>query len=122
MDKSSITIESVSDGRPLIKGTKRYASPLDMLEASADTFRERHEMYGSNWDRVGATLFALFPDGLHLKTLEDFNRFHIFLLLVMKHSRYAVNFERGGHQDSLHDNITYSAILEFIDAEIKAKK
>lgn len=62
---------------------------------------------------------ALFPDGVKLETKEDHNRFHIFMLVLVKLSRYCVNWEQGGHQDSIHDAAVYCAMLESIDEGIK---
>lgn len=63
-------------------------------------------------------MVALFPDGLTLKTADDWNRAHLFLLGVVKQSRYAVNFEKGGHRDSARDLTVYSAMLEAVDEEV----
>lgn len=41
--------------------------------------------------------------------------FHIFNLIIIKLYRYANNWEKGGHQDSIHDMAVYCAILENID-------
>lgn len=90
----------------------------EILDAAATTYREKNAVYGDSYLRVGAALAALFPDGVTLKTADDFNRFHIFALMVVKQSRYCVNWESGGHQDSVHDNTVYSAILEEIDEAI----
>jgi hypothetical protein len=86
-----------------------------ILEAAAKTYRERNAVYGDNYLRVGRMLEALFPDGILLKTAADHNRFHLFMLNIVKLSRYAVNFNNGGHQDSIHDATVYAAMLESID-------
>lgn len=88
------------------------------LDAAAETYRDRNKVYGDNFMRVGGALAALFPDGITLRTADDFNRFHIFVLGVVKQSRYCVNWDKGGHQDSVHDQTVYGAMLEAIDADI----
>jgi len=86
--------------------------PLQILEESTKTFKERNAVYGDSFDTFGNIAVALFPDGLVLKDAADFNRFAAFLNLLNKVQRYAQNFEDGGHPDSAHDAIVYSAILE----------
>lgn len=91
------------------------------LTEAAETFKEKNKEYGDNYKNVGGAMAALFPDGVTLKTADDFNRFHIFMLGVVKQSRYCINWNKGGHQDSVHDNTVYSAMLESIDAEIASR-
>lgn len=88
------------------------------LTEAADTFKKRNAIYGNNYLNVGGALASLFPEGVTLKTADDFNRFHIFMLQVVKQSRYCNNWDKGGHQDSAHDSTVYSAMLESIDEEI----
>jgi len=90
----------------------------DILEEAAQTFREKNAIYGDNWRLVGKVMRGLFPNGLEIQSVEDWNRMHILLLLVVKMTRYAVNFE-AGHRDSIRDAIVYSAMLEMIDEEIE---
>ena len=93
-------------------------NPADILAKSADTFRERDKVYGRGWPRVGQVLLALFPDGVTLTTAKDHERFSQLVMLSVKLTRYANNFHKGGHQDSVHDMIVYAAILESIDEEM----
>lgn len=92
----------------------------EILREAADLFQERNAVYGNNYERVGEIMVGLFPNGLTLKTAHDHNRFHILMLMVVKLSRYTVNWEKG-HQDSIRDNTVYSAMLEMIDS-IKGMK
>lgn len=86
-----------------------------LLEASK-TFTERNAVYGDNWKIVGEVMADLFPNGIPLKTPHDHNRFHILMLLVVKLTRYANNWEKG-HADSIHDAMVYCAMLEMIDGQ-----
>lgn len=88
-----------------------------ILESAAETFRERNKVYGDNYKNVGQVMKGLFPDGVTLLTEEDHNRFHLLFLDVVKLTRYCNNWEKGGHQDSIHDSIVYGAMLESIDSE-----
>lgn len=88
-----------------------------ILAEATKTYAERNAVYGENHVRAAKMLDAMFPDGLLIKGPEAFDRMHILFLILVKLSRYAVAVERGeSHQDSLHDNIVYHAILEQIDA------
>lgn len=88
----------------------------DILAEAAKTYLERNKVYGDNFLRVGGALQAFSPDGITLKTKDDHNRFHLFVLAIVKMSRYAVNWEKG-HQDSIHDAVVYGAMLEALDSE-----
>lgn len=76
----------------------------------AETFKQRNAIYGDNWKRVGAVMTAMFPEGVVLKTAEDFNRWHLFELIVVKMTRFA----NSGltHTDSIHDPSVYGAMIE----------
>lgn len=87
----------------------------ELLEEAGNTYLERNSVYGNNYKNVGKAIAAFFPDGVVLKTPEDHERFHIFNLIMVKLSRYCVNWKVGGHQDSIHDAMVYCAILEEID-------
>lgn len=86
-----------------------------ILAAAAKTFATRRKVYGNNNQKVGPALAALFPNGLTLSTPEEFTRFYLFAICMMKLSRYGNNLKKGGHQDSVHDLAVYAAILESID-------
>lgn len=93
----------------------------DFLQNGADTYRERNKVYGDNYKRVGEAMRAMFPEGVALVSADDHNRFQIFNLIMVKLSRYCVNWSKGGHADSIHDAMVYCAMLEDIDAEIAGR-
>lgn len=78
-------------------------------------FDERAAQYGDNYKHFGKVMKGLFPSGLVLETEEEFCRFGIFMLTVVKSSRYAQMFKKGGHADSLDDNAVYSMMLREVD-------
>ncbi|QDH49635.1 haloacid dehalogenase [Pantoea phage Kyle] len=82
----------------------------DVLEEAAATFRERNAVYKDNALVVGKVMAALFPNGVELKTQEDYNMWHLFELLIVKLTR----FTNSGltHQDSILDLTVYAAMLE----------
>jgi hypothetical protein len=62
---------------------------------------------------------GIFPDGLELKTASDFTRFALFTQCHGKLLRYAANFHRGGHAESLDDLSVYAQLLNYTDELIK---
>lgn len=94
----------------------------EVLRKAAETFEERHAVYGDNYKIVGAVMAALFPQGIELKTADDHNRFHILMLEVVKLTRYVQNWQSGGHEDSQMDLSVYAAMLVSIDNEIRQRQ
>lgn len=88
--------------------------PDDKLEASANLYRERSKQYGDNYKKLGFVAHALMPDGLVVTSPADWNRIHLFIMKLVKLTRYAENFSRG-HPDSLDDDIVYTAMLAEVD-------
>lgn len=95
---------------------KKVQRPDEILTEAGALFKARNAVYGDNWNMVGNVLQGMFPNGVTLKTAHDHNRFHILSLMAVKMTRYTVNWNKGGHQDSIRDNTVYSAMQEFIDA------
>ena len=87
------------------------------LEMSSKTFQERAKQYGATYDRGGHIMSAMFPDGIFLDTPENFSRFLHLAMVMTKMNRYATSLTEGGHQDSAHDAIVYSAMLEYFTDE-----
>lgn len=88
-----------------------------VLQTMADTFRDRNKKYGNNYSAVGDILATLFPEGITLKTPEDFCRFHFMDWMVGKLTR----FSRTGMTDvdSVHDLAVYSAMMEDLITQLK---
>lgn len=97
---------------------KEPASVPEMLRAAASTYEERNKLYGDNYKNFGKVMEAMFPDGLMLAGANDWNRFGIFVQMVSKMTRYAVNLSKGGHKDSAHDLAVYAAMLEELTYQI----
>lgn len=92
--------------------TGETMTPAQILEAMAVTFRERNMVYGDNYKRVGNVMFALHPHGVVLNTPADHEMFHLWSLIVVKMTRFAVS--ELTHPDSIHDIGVYSAMMESI--------
>jgi hypothetical protein len=82
----------------------------ESLRAMAVTFDERGEGYGDAYLRLGPISEQLWPDGLHLRSHDDFVRYSLVIMCVGKLLRYCS--VEGGHIDSAHDLGVYAAMLE----------
>jgi hypothetical protein len=91
----------------------------DILAEMAETFRERNKVYGDNYKRVGDVMVALFPEGVELKTQEDFNTWHLFELMIVKLTRFANS--NLTHVDSIHDCAVYAAMVQSLIEKEKKK-
>ena len=88
------------------------ASPIEIMEEMLETFKERHKLYGDNYKRIGKVLESLFPAGITLKTVSEHNQYHLFMMMVVKLTRFAnTNLT---HKDSVHDIGIYAAMEESI--------
>ena len=85
---------------------------LQNLQESIKTFEAKSNEYDNTYKVAGRTLHAMFPNGIFLETEDDFIRFSNFVMCNTKMIRYAGNLKQGGHKDSAHDLIVYSAMLE----------
>jgi hypothetical protein len=98
---------------------KKFDSQLmaaEKLEAMAQTFRDRNKVYGSNYKMVGKLMKILFPNGVPQGLVFE-DHFHLFELLLVKISRYAVS--NLTHTDSIHDAAVYAAMCEAINDQNK---
>jgi hypothetical protein len=93
----------------------------ERLAALGELFADRDKVYGNSWKHNGAVIAAFFPDGLLLRSPEDFGRFSMALMLINKLQRYARNFSAGGHADSLDDLAVYAQMLQQLDHDHKQK-
>ncbi len=89
-----------------------------ILEELAKLYLERNAVYKDNWKDIGPVMAGFFPRGLTLTTAEDHIRFHLFVLAVVKLTRYTNNWQRG-HSDSTRDASVYLAMLEAADLAFK---
>ena len=86
-----------------------------MLTEAAEIYEERNELYGDNYKRHGRVMAAMFPRGISVTSVSGHNRMGILVQIVAKITRYAENFEKGGHEDSLKDLAVYSQMLRELD-------
>jgi len=84
----------------------------EILRECAATYEERNKLYGDNYKHFGKVMAGCFPNGITLKTEDDWVRMGLLIQVTSKITRYAQNLETGGHKDSAHDTIVYAAMLE----------
>jgi len=85
------------------------------LKADVGLYLERRQAYGPSEQDFGQVMTALFPDGLVLKTKQDWVRYGLLHQMVGKLVRYCNNFPEQGHADSLQDLRVYSGMLQAED-------
>lgn len=93
----------------------------ECIMAAGKTFKERAAVYGDSYTRHGEVMIALFPDGLKLNTVEDFNRFGILNMQISKLIRYTQSWD-DRHIDSSHDQGVYCFMQEELDRAYHAEK
>jgi hypothetical protein len=93
-----------------------------ILDKAKATHLAREEVYGRAGYRVHADVMAvLFPRGVGLDGPDDHARWALFEMVVAKLCRYAANYERGGHPDSIHDLGVYAFLLEAEDDDARTR-
>ena len=103
-------------------GTKGKKAPdtdiTKILRKLMHLQKEKEEEYGTAYKRHGKIMAALFPNGITLKTEEEFNFFAIYDILIVKMNRMATGLAKGEvHLDSLDDLTVYSAMGTAIATE-----
>ena len=101
-------LRRVDVGEPVMARSEVTAA--EILAEAAETFGERQKTYGSNYTRVAPVVRALFPDGLPPGLVENTVHWHLFELILVKLSRFAVS--ELTHVDSIHDAAVYAAMIE----------
>lgn len=103
----------------LSKQTAALGVP-EILEEMAATFRDRNAVYGDNWRMVGQLMAVMFPEGVRLQAAEDYDVWHLFELMIVKLSRFAIS--KTTHIDSIHDLAVYAAMIEAILKQRKERQ
>lgn len=94
-------------------------SPADYLSEGAEVFKRGGGAYKDAYLVYGDVMAALFPEGLNVRTVEDWQRLGVFNQIMTKVTRYAMTLESGGHADSALDISVYGAMLRSITTEEK---
>jgi hypothetical protein len=88
--------------------------PQYLLEA-ADLYKTKNTLYGDSYKKTGELLEILFPEGIELKTADDFNRFSVFTLILGKITRYSNHWENTDVEDTMLDLSVYATMLRELD-------
>ena len=64
----------------------------DIFEEAITTQAERADEYGENFLRFGRVMNELFPDGLTVKGVDEFNRLGVFIQIMSKLTRYVEKY------------------------------
>ncbi len=110
-------IERIAARLTELKQQRGRKTAQQYLEELVQLHAERGERYTDDYKRRGSSLLPMFPDGLTLKTPEDFNRFAILVHIHGKLMRYANMFGKGGCADSLRDIAVYAMLLQELDSD-----
>ena len=87
-----------------------------LLRDGASTYEERNRTYGNNYKEMGHLLELFFPNGIPAMDADGWNRFGLWMMVLVKITRYANQLQQGGHKDSAHDMMVYAAMLEELTA------
>ena len=81
------------------------------LEEAKKILVDRAEKYGDNTAQIGEVLSILYPHGIHPESAEDFSKFAMLVLTVVKLVR---STHGPSHTDSLRDMANYALILSIL--------
>ena len=88
----------------------------ELMENAMKWYAEKGQVYGHTYKRFGLIMSALFPGGLTIKSVDDWNRLGVLVPIVGKLLRYTNLYQdpkRGAEE--LDDMAVYTFILESID-------
>lgn len=88
----------------------------EIISEALKTVEERGKIYGDSYKRHGEVMSKLFPNGISLDGVDDFNRFGVLNMQVSKLIRYTQSWDKR-HIDSSHDLAVYSFMQEELDRE-----
>jgi len=88
----------------------------DLIWEKNQIFNEKGIMYGHSYKDFGKVMISLFPNGVELKTEQDFCIFAIFQMIIHKNVRVAnmLFCDLKNSLDSLADLSVYGVMLEEI--------
>ena len=85
------------------------------MKEALKTYSERNLTYGDTYKNHGNVMKALYPKGITLRTVDEFNRFGVLNMIVSKLTRLTLGDDL--HTDSAHDMGVYSFMLEELQRE-----
>ncbi len=81
----------------------------EILAELLKIYQERGAQYKANYTMIGEVLEKLFPNGVHLQTALDHNKWHLYLMALVKATRLANT--QLEHRDSALDMALYTALF-----------
>lgn len=105
--------EKAIRGRQMNQG---HLKVPDLMSKAIKLFEERAASYGPNYRRAAQIMMVLFPNGIHLKTEEDFLRFQLLEHIISKLTRYTTDWTKP-HADSIFDQAVYTFMMAAADQE-----
>lgn len=91
-----------------------------LLREAADIYEQRNAIYGDNYKKFGAWVGPLLRGaGVVLETDDDWGRMAYRILMLHKISRDLMQFNNGGHPDSLDDLSVYAMMVRELDEEAR---
>ena len=114
MDKSKVVKESIGNMENKVTLEISDTVLLKSFVEANELFASRNAEYGNAFEKHGAVIESFFPDGVALKTEDDFKRFGLVNAIINKMVRYCRNFEHG-HPDSIADAAVYCHMLGYVD-------
>lgn len=123
--KKNAIINAEINGLKKLRGKKNADGRIRLhtdkiLEAMAQTFKEKNTKYKDNYLAVGQILSILFPEGITLITEEDFIQHHFIDWMIGKLTRFAKTDCQDA--DSIHDMAVYAAMIEDYITQRKDKR
>lgn len=102
---------------PEVKVTQTKVGSI--LRDGADLYDRKNADYGDSWRKQGRILAAMFPNGITLKTEEDFTKFFVVTRMIDKLNRATnIEFITKGQQvkdetvkDTYQDLAVYAAMI-----------
>lgn len=108
-------------------GNQLLTVPI-LLRNAANTYEKRNAIYSvdgvDNYKEPFGTIMSSLQMLMNLRpetmTTDDWSRLGLLSQIVYKLTRYATQFNNGGHYDSAHDICVYAAMLEEITEQASA--
>lgn len=85
----------------------------DLLREKAKLFEEKGKQYGHSYKTFGEVMAILFPEGLEIRSVEEWNRLGVFQMIIHKVIRSSNKlFDDQKALDSFQDLQVYGAMME----------
>lgn len=100
-------------------GKKKIAS--DYMMDGAKLYKKKNKDYGDSYNQYGEVMSKLFPKGVVLKTVGDYNKFGVFSHILTKIIRYSNLFDKDAKFESKNDTVKDLGVYSFMLLELELK-